>query len=758
MNPSLSLFTRLVLIVSLLGFAAPLFAVQPYAIDDQIVARLRSGGERLVIDGIPLANGEPVTIELQRFDVWRADAQVIELGADGKERRLPVPKTRFYQGRVAGDPQSTVFVSLQTDGTISGMVATAGKAFSIGHGLTAEREVHGPRDVEQQPASSRAPLLIREYDPLDVDYSAQQSFSCGVEKQALPALPSPEALAKSIPIKTDGNSAPSVTLAYGLNIAVETDFELYQGFGSNSTALTNYIGDLVGKSSVIYQRDLKTTLTLGTLHIWTSSSDPWTKVVPDGTFAALDELTGYWHANYAGVNRSAVVMVSGKAFSGGVAWLSPSLLCKPDISCPGCGPSGFFGAYAFCGSLNVVTTTVPDPTLTINSIPYRLPSNNNFWILLEFVHELGHVVNSQHTHCIALDAADKALYHIGPAFGNDRNYVDQCYGGEGGCYGGATSSPSELGTIMSYCHNLSPVPTRSRYVFWQPNEASELVVPPMTLALDNGTPNGAITLGTSTPVACSAGRTASVAGGAASYAWSITGGVITSATNVASISYTPTAPNVTLTVTIANTRGCSITSTRTFSSACAAISAPTGVTAAATSTTAVLISWSAVTGAASYEVARSSDGTNFTTVGTPAGNSFSDATASALTAYLYKVRAKDASDNLSSYSAADLATTVTFTDPSLTPGSISLKALHVSELRSAVNAVRVLAGILPASFTDPALNATITVKAVHVTELRSDLDAARAALGFPPLSYTDGSLTAVLIKGVHVQEIRAGVQ
>jgi len=60
--------------------------------------------------------------------------------------------------------------------------------------------------------------------------------------------------------------------------------------------------------------------------------------------------------------------------------------------------------------------------------------------------------------------------------------------------------------------------------------------------------------------------------------------------------------------------------------------------------------------------------------------------------------------------------------------------------------------------SDLSLSAAITVKAVHVDELRSDLDAARAALGFPPLSYTDGSLAAVLIKGVHVQELRAGVQ
>lgn len=759
MNPMTAYRARSVFFASLavLASTAPLFAAQPYAVDEQIVARLRAGGQRIVLDRIPLAGGDPVTVEVERFEVWRPDAEIIEYGAEGKERRLPVPKTRFYQGRVTGDPQSTVFFSVQTDGTVEGIVTTAGRAFTISRGLRADREGRGPREVEQTTAA--APLLVREYDPLDTDYSQQQSFSCDVESHKMPAIPTPESLAKTLPVKPDGNSAPSVTLAYGLNVAVETDFELYSAFGS-SAALTSYIADLVGKTSTIYQRDLKTTLTLGTLHIWSTSGDPWTRVPADGTFAALDQLTGYWHSNYAAVARSAVVMVSGKAFSGGVAWNSANLLCQSDFSCPSCGPSGWFGAYAFCGSTSVVTTTVPDPTLTIGGIAYRLPSNNNFWILLEFAHELGHVANSDHTHCMALTAAQKTQYHIGtPGGAPDRNYVDQCYGGEGGCYAGATSAPPELGTIMSYCHNLPPQPTLSRYVFWRAGEVSELVVPPMTLALDNSTPNGAISLGGSTPVPCGAGQTAAVAlAGGLTYAWSIAGGAITSSANIASITYTPTSPNVTLTVTVTNTRGCSITSSRSFTSACVAIAAPAGLTATAASATSVALAWNPVGGAVSYEVARSSNGVSYTTVGTPSGASFTDPTAAASTAYLYKVRARDAGSNLSAYSAVDLATTVVFTDASLAAGVISIKAVHLNELRTAVNAVRTLAGIGTAAFTDSALNSSVPVKAVHVTQLRSSLDAARSALSLGPLSYTDGSLGGVLIKGVHVQQLRDGVR
>src|SRR6185503_2368128 len=139
-------------------------------------------------------------------------------------------------------------------------------------------------------------------------------------------------------------------------------------------------------------------------------------------------------------------------------------------------------------------------------------------------------------------------------------------------------------------------PTKSRYVFWRPGEVSEaLVPPPMFVALENGSPNGAITTGTA-PLACSAGRTASISA-ASTMAWSITGGVITTATNTSSITFTPTSPNVVLTVTAANAKGCSITSQRTIATLCTPIAAPTNVVATGLSTSQIDISWSAVTGA-----------------------------------------------------------------------------------------------------------------------------------------------------------------
>jgi hypothetical protein len=107
-------------------------------------------------------------------------------------------------------------------------------------------------------------------------------------------------------------------------------------------------------------------------------------------------------------------------------------------------------------------------------------------------------------------------------------------------------------------------------------------------------------------------------------------------------------------------------------------------------------------------------------------------------------------------SNVDLATTIVFNE-TIVPQITSVKAAHITELRTAVNAVRAAAGLSPASFTDDPLPG-VFVKAIHITELRTFLDAARAAIGVP-LTYTDPSLGAgYVIKDAHIEDLRAGVR
>src|SRR5688572_3430762 len=122
--------------------------------------------------------------------------------------------------------------------------------------------------------------------------------------------------------------------------------------------------------------------------------------------------------------------------------------------------------------------------------------------------------------------------------------------------------------------------------------------------------------------------------------------------------------------------------------------APTGVVATATGATQVTITWNTAVGATSYRVYRRAPGGVFgpdpiATVGVV--TNYVDNTAVANTAYLYKVRSSNGAE--SGDSNIDLATTVIFTDPTLTAGSTAVKAVHFTELRTAVNAVRTLAGL-----------------------------------------------------------------
>ena len=187
-----------------------------------------------------------------------------------------------------------------------------------------------------------------------------------------------------------------------------------------------------------------------------------------------------------------------------------------------------------------------------------------------------------------------------------------------------------------------------------------------------------------------------------------------------------------------------------------ALTAPTGLTATATSTTSVSLSWNA-TGASSYVVYRSTSYPTFTPITTTSSTSFADTTAVAGTSYLYAVRASDGVSE-SADSNRDLATTVMFTDEVLS-GTV-MRAVHMTELRTAVGAVRTLAVLPAATYTPPAIAPGAQVMRLNLTELRTALDDARSALGLTAVSYTDPAITAgvTTIKGAHVDNVRQGVQ
>ena len=222
-----------------------------------------------------------------------------------------------------------------------------------------------------------------------------------------------------------------------MTVAVDTDNELLSLKFSNSTAsATSYLASLFAGMSVIYERDLFVRLLQGyTVLRLSSAADPWTQPAcpawpatcqntGGASTAQLMEVAGYWAANYGPVPRALAMTLSGKQPSGN----SASGIAYVNTLCSGSSGYSFSQVFKFAGS-----TAAHDVSLV--------------------AHELGHNFGSRHTHCYPTPTTP----------------IDECYNGEGGCYGGTTSCPAPFtitpinggpvtdvrGTLMSYCHLLS---------------------------------------------------------------------------------------------------------------------------------------------------------------------------------------------------------------------------------------------------------------------------------------------------------------
>lgn len=183
---------------------------------------------------------------------------------------------------------------------------------------------------------------------------------------------------------------------------------------------------------------------------------------------------------------------------------------------------------------------------------------------------------------------------------------------------------------------------------------------------------------------------------------------------------------------------------------------PGGVNARATAANSITVTWNPFPGATYYTVQRRAPGENFVDwVGT-SGTSYTDTWGVAgATSYLYRVEAYT-SEGWSQPSAADIATTVMFTDDPLVAGSTNIKGEHLTQVRSAIAAARTLAGLSVLSVTDPVLTG-VAAKAVHITELQAALDAALIALSLPSGGFTSVA-TGGAIETDPLQQLRDRVE
>ena len=320
----------------------------------------------LRVEGVPF-EGDSAALELERFEAFAPDAQVIIAGRNG-EVALHAPDNAYYRGAVEGDLGAVAVLTARADGRVRGLIMKNGVPWVI--------------DQERDRTRPAFGLKTRRID--FAHEFAGRRFQCGADDLLVPPAPAGEAAVLAEP------STAATTVNYTARVAVETDYEFFQLFG-NTTDATDYVGDLFAYASTIYEAEVNTSLVVSYLKLWTTSADPWTQTSCNG---ALNEFTNYWNQNNGGVNRTVAHMLSGKNTGCGIAYLG--VLCNT--------PYG----YGLSGSLGGT---------------FNIQSPNVVWDIIVVSHEIGHNFNSPHTHCY--NGIGGSTQPVDQCYGNESG----CYAG-----------------------------------------------------------------------------------------------------------------------------------------------------------------------------------------------------------------------------------------------------------------------------------------------------------------------------------------
>lgn len=402
---------RRVALLSILALSVPVAALAEEAVissataaDLAETARALAPGSSLRIEGTALDGvSEAVGLDLVRFEPVAPGARFVVQTADGPREAAPeIPV--YLRGGVDGVANSLVVVSVRSSGEIRGLVSGSEGTWMLA------RESRGSKE-----AAVLGSRRIRRQDLADVGSFSCQQLDNPREPRQAPAAPTTGA----------GTSASVLRLpiTYTAQVAVELDYDFYGIFAPDADEAIVYALDLMAFTGTLGEAELGMNVQVPFLQLWTTSSDPFS----GGALTRLGQLRTRW--NQAGsdycagspcttINRTTTILLS-SAGGGGVAYV-------PGICDSYHTPTNGF-SYAFAGAMNG---------------SFDIDSPGAVWDVVAATHELGHNFGSPHTHCYSPP-------------------VDECFGGEDGCYVGPSSLPAGCpgggqgcATIMGYCHLL----------------------------------------------------------------------------------------------------------------------------------------------------------------------------------------------------------------------------------------------------------------------------------------------------------------
>lgn len=382
-------------------------------------------GEGLRIENLKINDEAPVVVNLQlrRSEVVNSATQYIVVDDKGS-RTFPLATGAHFIGTLENQPDSQAFVAVSSDGEIRAIIHQGDD--TLVNEMAPERGAGGGRAISR--------LIDHQKDFVN------REFSCGVTPTFLRADPVQRQIGIEELLKAGRkNTQEILTEKAGsprrADLIIDSDYELFQKFGTEA-ATFNYITNLLTYISSRYQAEVATRFNLKQIIVRTTTADPWTQT---STSAMLDELQAFWNAGAnASVARHHVHLMSGKNVGGGIAYVGS--LSSPTI------------AYGVSAGLSG-TFNASNPQI--------------IWDSVVVAHEIGHAFGSSHTHTY-----DNPFIAPSP---NTGGAIDCCYsdnatgqcgvalggGGRVGSLPGTSSitgggSGQRNGTIMSYCHLISP--------------------------------------------------------------------------------------------------------------------------------------------------------------------------------------------------------------------------------------------------------------------------------------------------------------
>lgn len=407
----------------------PLGAIELLPVTEEVLA-LRAAGSELVLSAVPLPGG-PATLDLLRVEIPGGT----RVHVDGAPVAGPADHgdLSIWKGRVRGMEGSDVLLGFSGQGC-HGWIhdgTTRWNLFST-PGEGGDWTAFTSRLVPEEALIAAGP---------------ETGPKCAVDTSGT---------AQPLPVTPLGGTT-SLTLGAAVldcPIAIETDYQLFQVFGS-LPALQNYVTLLITAVSDRVREQAGVHLSYPYVAYYTTPADPWQG--QDNGLGCGDVLTEFRDAWAGNIPAGAALghMLSGAWLGCGVAWVGTT--CNPDW--------GFSLSCCINGGVGFPVT-----------------QGSNTWDFFVMAHELGHNLGSFHTHdyCPPLDECAGNCNGSTQCINQGTN-LSYCHGCPGGMNNITTQfHPTVAGVMRAHAESVGCV--------------GELCTPPTTYCSaspNSSSPNGA---------------------------------------------------------------------------------------------------------------------------------------------------------------------------------------------------------------------------------------------------------------------------